>query len=58
MLYHKEGELIARSPAVLLILTALVTMSCASNKEAGGDRNIVSRPFGKTPAGESVSCTP
>jgi len=49
--------LIARNLAPLATFAALVVMSCSSNKEAGGDRNIASpgsRQFGKTPAGETV----
>jgi len=46
--------LVARKRIPFLILIALVIMSCSSNKEAGADRNITSRPFGKTPDGQTV----
>ena len=46
--------MIARNLSPLLIFAAMVTMNCSSNKEADAGRNISSRPFGKTPAGETV----
>ena len=46
--------MVARKRIPFLILIALVIMSCSSNKEAGADRNITSRPFGKTPDGQTV----
>lgn len=46
--------MIARNLSPLLILAAMVTMNCSSNKEPEASRNISSRVFGKTPAGETV----
>ena len=53
----KEGALIARISAPILLAAAMMTTNCSNNKEAASTerQESSSTVFGKTPAGETVN---